>query len=278
MRRISKAHEEPKYFATLTYGDTYPSPAMAKGHLKRFCQAVERQYENAGKSVVILWRMEFQKRGAPHFHILLWETAKSLEAKDIEGWARYHASLLGRFNAKRKWSTSRNSQAYVDWRTMLAFLSVTWAAILDRDGWFAAAHKEEKSHAVENCVDLKAIDNSRKLTAYVSKYVAKTADDTVSQDGQLKVGRWWGMRGHVSTLSFEPLVEVEIETGISWDDLGAFLGAAIDHEYVWSAFEQGRLNFYAFVRRDETEQLALDFGEYGKELRLTRWKDRYTME
>lgn len=54
-------------FVTLTYGQTFPTNGrIAKIHLKAFRRATERRWGNLSA----IWRMEFQRRGAPHFHIL----------------------------------------------------------------------------------------------------------------------------------------------------------------------------------------------------------------
>lgn len=53
-------------FVTLTYPRVFPSAKEAKKHLKAFMERVRRRFPEASG----LWRLEFQKRGAPHFHIL----------------------------------------------------------------------------------------------------------------------------------------------------------------------------------------------------------------
>lgn len=54
-------------FVTLTYPEEYPRDyKVYKNHLKRFRQAVERRYGKIG----CIWRLEYQKRGAPHYHLM----------------------------------------------------------------------------------------------------------------------------------------------------------------------------------------------------------------
>ncbi len=54
-------------FVTLTYPSEYPRDfKVYKSHLKRFRQSVERKY---GKLKTV-WRLEYQVRGAPHYHLL----------------------------------------------------------------------------------------------------------------------------------------------------------------------------------------------------------------
>jgi len=55
-------------FVTLTYHETDPSPEGAKEHLDHFCKRLRRTYPNAS----IVWKMEPQQRGVPHFHLLIY--------------------------------------------------------------------------------------------------------------------------------------------------------------------------------------------------------------
>lgn len=55
-------------FVTLTYPATWPDdPATWKRHLEAFAKRVRRRYPGAA----IVWRLEPQRRGAPHFHLLV---------------------------------------------------------------------------------------------------------------------------------------------------------------------------------------------------------------
>ena len=55
-------------FMTLTYPDEFPTDARVyKANLKEFHRKFEIEYPG----VQSIWRLEFQERGAPHFHIML---------------------------------------------------------------------------------------------------------------------------------------------------------------------------------------------------------------
>lgn len=57
-----------KIMATLTYPDKYPFDVReTKSHLNRILSTIRAKF----KPVEYLWFMEFQGRGAPHYHILL---------------------------------------------------------------------------------------------------------------------------------------------------------------------------------------------------------------
>ena len=53
-------------FITLTYGENDPNAELAKQHLHTFLQ---RLYRKAPRAAII-WKMEYQQRGAIHFHLL----------------------------------------------------------------------------------------------------------------------------------------------------------------------------------------------------------------
>ena len=53
---------------TLTYPHEYPDdPELCKRHLKAFRKRLQREY----KSFAAFWRLGIQRRGASHFHLLL---------------------------------------------------------------------------------------------------------------------------------------------------------------------------------------------------------------
>jgi hypothetical protein len=55
-------------FITLTYEGIDTDASTAKAHLFAFVKRLQRRFANASMSFV--WRMEFQQRGAIHFHVL----------------------------------------------------------------------------------------------------------------------------------------------------------------------------------------------------------------
>lgn len=68
VNQIDKGRTAKPLFLTLTYPAAWPKdPRVWKNHLKAFRERMRRKY---GKFPAI-WRLEFQKRGAPHFHLLI---------------------------------------------------------------------------------------------------------------------------------------------------------------------------------------------------------------
>src|SRR5829696_8862878 len=67
-RRAFRAFKGRMSFVTLTYPKQYPEdPELCKGHLKALRKRLERRY----KSFAAFWRLGVQRRGAWHFHLLL---------------------------------------------------------------------------------------------------------------------------------------------------------------------------------------------------------------
>lgn len=54
-------------FLTLTYGQQFPTENEANKHLKAFIRRLREVWPRIG----IIWRRELQKRGAPHFHLII---------------------------------------------------------------------------------------------------------------------------------------------------------------------------------------------------------------
>lgn len=66
LRKLARLDNTRPKFVTLTYPGDYPDPQTAKKHLRAFLQRIRRRASEASA----VWRLEYQDRGAPHFHIL----------------------------------------------------------------------------------------------------------------------------------------------------------------------------------------------------------------
>jgi hypothetical protein len=71
--RINRCVFKPLHcwFITLTYPSDYPPQFVAKAHLRAYLKRLRRRFGKCG----LVWRIENQKRGAPHFHIILFLAA-----------------------------------------------------------------------------------------------------------------------------------------------------------------------------------------------------------
>jgi hypothetical protein len=70
----SVCRSELPYFLTLTYPNEWTwDVELWKRHLKIFSQRFQRRFPTAG----FIWKLEFQERGAPHFHAFVWGISES---------------------------------------------------------------------------------------------------------------------------------------------------------------------------------------------------------
>ncbi len=67
LNSINKTKIKIPLFITLTYPGEYPEdPTVWKQHLATWRRRMQRKYGR----ISMIWRLEFQRRGAPHFHLL----------------------------------------------------------------------------------------------------------------------------------------------------------------------------------------------------------------
>lgn len=66
--RSIKLDADLPLFITLTYPNVFPDARSSKRHLKMFFERFKRAFPAHGS----IWKLEPQKRGAPHYHILSW--------------------------------------------------------------------------------------------------------------------------------------------------------------------------------------------------------------
>lgn len=79
------------WFLTLTYPREFPAHCVAKTDLRAFLKRVSRKWGKRGA----IWRIENQKRGAPHFHIVLFLAAAVPDREFSEWSARAWHSVVG---------------------------------------------------------------------------------------------------------------------------------------------------------------------------------------
>lgn len=69
LRKMARLEPTRVVFVTLTYPARYPDAMTAKGHLRALFERIRRRYAQSSA----IWRLEYQERGAPHFHILFFD-------------------------------------------------------------------------------------------------------------------------------------------------------------------------------------------------------------
>ena len=182
---------------TLTYPGQWqsvaPNGAVVKEHLNAFFRRFERAW---GEDLICVWKLEFQGRGAPHFHIMMCPPAgragAQRQAEHAEKVAAYEAGL----SAKRpRWRPAvGDGLIFRDW------LSAVWADIVAHPDLEQRKWHEMAGTAVDYSEGERARDPKR-MAVYFGKhgtFAAKEYQHDVpelwQEDGR-GPGRFWGVRG-----------------------------------------------------------------------------------
>ncbi len=99
--RLDVSQEKCPVFVTLTFGQLYPTPQQSKEYMRLFVRKLDRR---SSKDVSSIWRMEFQERGAPHFHLIVF----GLDYIKKEYVAKLWAETIG----QKYWDNSKDEPAY----------------------------------------------------------------------------------------------------------------------------------------------------------------------
>jgi len=179
---------------TLTYPADWltvaPDGKTAKKHLEMFFKRFERAW---GVDWVGVWKFEFQRRGAPHFHLL------SVPPAGLSGDAAYEARMVaykrGELARKpRRRVVENHGLGYKEW------LSATWADIVAHPDPVERENHLRAGTNVNWQEGAKASDPKR-LSVYFAKhgsFKAKEYQHIVPEEWREPgkgPGRFWGYRG-----------------------------------------------------------------------------------
>jgi len=166
--------EKFKYFFTLTYRKNHKDCKLSKNHINNF---LTRFRKSNGSNVGYAWVLEFQKRGAVHFHIWL----EDIKVEEFEDWQRISV---------RKQIQERFSD-HVDDLNRFKYLTYLWLAI---------TKQLNDPKAMKASTDLKSIYSNGFTFWYATKYLTKkdqkehhgNFDENTGKIFDLWVGRFWG--------------------------------------------------------------------------------------
>lgn len=159
-------------FLTLTYPSEYPSEYRVwKAQLRAFYKRIRRRWPRAAW----FWRLEFQKRGAPHFHLLMWGVPYHEELKAWVSNAWYEVVASGDIKHLR---AGTNVQKVRSWKHMMAYASKVVGKVLigevGKDGqapdievgrWWGVEGAEDIPWAV-----LVSVDITHKMACNLIRY------------------------------------------------------------------------------------------------------------
>lgn len=147
------------YFVTLTYHNEWPEdPRDWKEQLKALHKRLKRSY---GPHAAV-WRLEYQRRGAPHFHLLLFLDAGQVVANLGES------------------ETVHRRRAELKLRNNIAWM------------WNQIVGPEDVEHLAAG-TGVERVKSWRGINAYAAKYMGKL--EQLQSWHQKSPGRFWGKFG-----------------------------------------------------------------------------------
>ena len=208
---------EAPAMVTLTYPGRWeplaPNGATAKKHLLAFFKRYERAWGTRWKGI---WKMEFQRRGAPHFHLLMVPpTGTAGEHRRAE----YESAMADWEGGGKQGRKPRMHACIGDGLPFRKWLSLAWADIVGAEGDERIRHI-----SAGTAVDYKEGDRARdpkRAAVYFGKHGSFAAKDYQhkvpdvwlkgQQSCRHSVGRFWGYRGlekvrGAATLTFDEMI------------------------------------------------------------------------
>lgn len=178
---LQELGEVPEWMLTLTLPAEWESVVPNGRELKRLKRAFDKRMRRwcarRGIKLSALWFLEFQKRGAPHFHYLLWDKAPE------EG----HGTALD--DAFR--------------REFIRWVSMAWADVV--------AHPDPMERMKHEAAGTRVERMRTGHFGYAMAYASKPRQKIVP-DGFQDVGRFWGLINYRMPQPIEFWFEDTIET------------------------------------------------------------------
>lgn len=213
---------------TITYPRDFPRDGKAvKNDLRKFKQWLQREVEG----IQGVWFLEFQRRGAPHFHFLL-----SVDLRD-----------QGTLITKRRGGTRRGEKS--DTYATVDICEKRAAA-----SWYRIVKSGDEKH-LKAGVCWEVLESHDAALRYAAMHAGKPKQKEVPEDYQ-NVGRFWGKIGPIAIVGGE---EFEMTSEQIFERFGvdAMSRKGRIKKYLWdaeTAVETGKINI-----PDEAEQGAGQF-------------------
>jgi hypothetical protein len=119
------------YLVTLTYPAEWSESSRAwKNDLRKFFQRMKRKIGH----VSALWKLEPQRRGAPHFHLLIWGIG-GVPLGDLRSWIGRIWFQVVRSGDEKHLIAGTRVESIRDWKGVMAYASKYLGKIVDSAGW-----------------------------------------------------------------------------------------------------------------------------------------------
>lgn len=123
-------------FVTLTYKRNHVEPKKCKRDLKHFLQALRRAFPTSSG----IWKLEFQERGTPHYHLIIFE--RYIDYK----WVAHHWNLIAENGDPAHYEAGTQVVAISKARNACAYLSKYMGKVIEQDD---SSHQEPGKPAMD---------------------------------------------------------------------------------------------------------------------------------
>lgn len=220
-RTIRKNDMPLPFFVTLTYQKNFTDCEHSKKHLNTFLQRFRRKCKKNNVEFNYIWKMEFQKRGAVHYHLALfiphdlYGNLDQLRQKMGLMWAQVTSDINdGQINPQQR-DYGTNVRTVENWEMFIGYI----AKYL---GKTEQAFNEPLDTFIQR-LDKRYQDKEnpfrKKLDVVIEHHRSK----------QQKTGRFWGMsRGFDFSPILEQIIEIDTDKTDTHDSKESML-AYFDH-------------------------------------------------
>lgn len=170
-----------------------PDGPTVKEHLQAFFKRFERAF---GVKIMCIWKLEFQRRGAPHLHILMMiPPGRAGEDREIE-----YLRRMAEWERGERAARPRLKKSVGDGLRFHEWLSLTWADIVDAPSEIERLLHEAAGTGVDYSEGQRARDPKRaavyfgKHGIFADKEYQHNVPELWQKSGK-SVGRFWGYRG-----------------------------------------------------------------------------------
>lgn len=166
------AHRYAYVFVSLTYPADFPSARASKEHLEEFRERIRRKWRG---ELLSWWKLEPQRRGAPHYHALACVPRDEAGARSRGFLADLEYDVFGEPVREIPGEVSE----------FQAWASGAWHEIVASDDYW---------HTVYG-VKVDYVDKVEGIGRYIAKFGRYMSKDAAASDEWHEPGRFWGRMG-----------------------------------------------------------------------------------
>lgn len=251
-------------FITLTY-KVAPTPKRAKRDLKVFFERLNERWQKAS----FLWRMEYQKRGAIHFHLILFNVP----------FVKVNSNNPHELNLQSMWNevSEQNDRNTLDLEVIRSINGVMF---------YVSKYMAKEDTKEENSDDIIEEEGTRipfgQMSPRSGQYLGLSIPHIFSLDFDVFTGRFWGVYGrkHMPYGEKKRVSGVAtLQTMVAFKHISQNPYAKVSASYTIYSEEAGRLwkrfwGVWEYYRHENTGAMVAHYKTRHAMLSYQNWQSR----